>query len=67
MTTFALLGFTIVMLCTTIAVPARARTDWKQTAPYRLDQTIYQPNCLSAVCACDCRFGRLCLPDCGGW
>jgi len=67
MTIFALLGFTIVMLCTTIAVPAKARTDCNQTFPYWLDQTIYQPNCLSAVCACDCRFGRVGLPDCRGW
>ena len=62
MSIFALLGFAIVMLCTTIAMPADARTDWRQT-PYWLDQTIYQPNCLSAVCACDCRLGPLCQPD----
>jgi hypothetical protein len=67
MTIFALLGFAIVMLCTAMAIPAEARTDWNRAAPHWLDQTIYQPNCLSAVCACDCRFGRFCLPDCVGW
>jgi hypothetical protein len=61
MTMFALLSFIIVVLCTAIAMPLSARTD--QPAPRWLDQTIYQPNCLSAVCPCDCRFGRLCLPD----
>jgi hypothetical protein len=63
-TMFALLGSAIVVLCTTIAIPAKARADWNEAAPHRLDQTIYQPNCLSAVCPCDCRFGRVCLPDC---
>jgi hypothetical protein len=51
------------MLCTTIAIPANARTDGNQAAPHWLDQTIYQPNCLSA----DCLYGRLCPPDCIGW
>jgi hypothetical protein len=67
MTTTALLGLAIVMLCTAIPVPASARTDWNKPGPHWLDQTIYQPNCLSAACTCDCRYGRLCLPDCVGW
>ncbi len=67
MTIFGLMGFAIVMLCAAIAMPANARTVWNQAAPHALDQTIYEPNCLSAVCPCDCRFGRLCLPDCVGW
>lgn len=58
---FALLSSTIVVLCTAIAMPSSARTD--QAAPHWLERTIYQPNCLSAVCPCDCRFGRLCLHD----
>jgi ectoine hydroxylase-related dioxygenase (phytanoyl-CoA dioxygenase family) len=67
MTTLALLGFAIVMLCTMMVIPASARTDWHQTAPHWIDQTIYQPNCFSAICPCDCRPGSLCLPDCVGW
>jgi hypothetical protein len=64
MTIFALLGFVIAMLCTTTA---NARIEMNQAAPHWLDQTIYRPNCLSTICACDCRFGRLCSPDCRGW
>ena len=64
MTIFALLRFAIVMLCIAIAIPANARTNWEQVSPYWLDQTIYQPNCSGADCACDCPSDRSCLPAC---
>ena len=49
------------------AIPARAHPEWQvnnQMSPHWLDQTIYQPNCFSADCACDCRSERWCLPAC---
>ena len=54
------------MLAFAAAIPARAQPDWQvnQMAPHWLDQTIYQPNCFSADCACDCRSERFCLPAC---
>ena len=64
MTIFALLGFATVVLCTTAAIPADARTGSDQMAPRWLDQTIYQPNCSSPLCVCACAFGRFCPPDC---
>jgi hypothetical protein len=67
MTIFASLGFAIIMLCSTIAIPAQARSDWNQAAPHWLDQTIYQPHYLLAVCDCGCQSRRLCLPDCVDW
>ena len=64
MTICALRGFATVVLCTTAAIPANARTGWDQMAPHWLDQTIFQPSCSSSVCACDCSLGRICPPDC---
>jgi hypothetical protein len=55
-------------LAAAAAIPARAQSDWQldQVAPHWLDQTIYQPNCSSADCACDCQSERVCLPACVG-
>ena len=67
----ASLGLATLVICSTLAfaMPSRAQADWRgnRMAPQWLDETIYQPGCLSAVCACDCRSGRVCLPDCVGW
>jgi hypothetical protein len=68
----ASLSLATLVMCGTLAfamaIPARAQADWRvnRMAPLWLDQTIYQPECLSAVCDCDCRSGRVCLPDCVG-
>ena len=58
---------TTIVLC--VAIPAHARTDWQggHAAPHWLDQTVFQPNCSPADCACDCRSERLCLPGCVRW
>jgi hypothetical protein len=68
----ASLRLATLVICSTLAfaatIPARAQPDWQvnQTSPNWLDQTIYQPNCFPADCACDCRSERLCLPACVG-
>jgi hypothetical protein len=73
MMSLASLRLATLVICSTLAfataIPARAQPDRQgnQMLPNWLDQTIYQPNCISADCACDCRSERLCLPACVGW
>jgi hypothetical protein len=72
MMSVASLRLATLVICSTVAfataIPARAQPDWQvnQMSPNWLDQTIYQPNCFSADCACDCRSERWCEPACVG-
>ena len=64
----ALLRLVAVVMGTTIAFgvapAAQAKSNWQLNS---VDQTVYQPNCISADCACDCRSERFCLPACMRW
>ena len=57
------LRFAALIACASSAIPADAKP-WQQLTPQWFTQTIYQPNCSTDDCICDCLSDRSCLPAC---